>query len=336
LKYALDFSLVGKSISGIKWDERTEEKFTLKSLEERLRFIDQLKAGDMLYLVAGGLSGEVAKMASRKGVLVALIAGAKVKETRKKGESVASVLKRLSEEKSNQFNVWFPEEAEVLELTLCFQEWQDLMEERKATANRIRQIFYEEVLRNPEDYKKLRVEELQEMAKEKIKSDAHYRWLSFQEKKAKKELIETITKMKLYRRVFKNFDGCGSLIAARMIVYIRNIKRFPTWEKLATYCGFGLKEERKQRKTRGKSLGYHPQLKSTILQLWIKGQLLLWRRERTELSRLLLARIEKEKADKEAGIKKRGTPVGRAIWWVGRRLVRRIYYKWKAFEKFRA
>jgi len=329
----MDFSLVGKSISVLAWEDGKEKSFNLKSLEDRLGFIDKLRPGDEIYLVSGGLSENLASLACKKGVKVGIIAGAKVKAERKKGESVTEVLKRLVEERPNEFNIWLPEEAEVLDITLLFNDWQKVMEERKATANRIRQSFYAQVLRTPEKYKHLDIDELKEIGKREIEEDAHYQWLCQREREAEKMLMEAVKNSALYQKVFKDLDGCGPLIAARLIVYIRTIDRFRKWEALAKYCGFGLtKEGKKQRRRKKESLGYHPQLKSTILQLWLRGQLLRWQKGKSYLSQLLIQRIEKEMADKKAGIKKVGTPTGRALWWMGRKLCRMIFYKWRAYK----
>lgn len=329
MKYAIDFALVGR-ISGIRWNGKEKEEFKLKSLKEKLDFLDSLRTGDELYLASGGLSSEIAKIACQKGVRVALISGVKVKKVKRKGESTALVLKRLSEERPEEFNIWLPEEAEILHLTIRFSQWEEIMSERKATANRIRRDFYQRVLRNP-NYKELSIEELREIAKGEIEKDFHYRWLLKKEKELKKELKEIVTRMPLYQEVFEDLDGCGPLIAARLIIYIRRIDRFPKWENLASYAGFGLKNGKKQKRKKGESLNYHPQLRSTIQYLWIKDQLLHWRRG--ALAYQIRERIKKEVKDKRIGIDKPGTPTGRAIWWMGRKLIRKIYYKWRAFEK---
>lgn len=329
MKYATEIRLVGKRMVAWAWSDQEEKKIVLTSLSERLQFFDKLKAGDEVFFPAGGLSLPLAAQLARKGIIVNLISPSRLHQENTSRQDLFSVLKKVAQDHPEYFNRWLPEESEILRLRAVFEEWQRTMEQRKKVAIQAHQEFYKEVLTYPSKYQDLSTEVLKRMTKERVESDPHYRWLKDRENQLQRRVRAVVSGMELYRQVFADLDGCGPLIAARIIVYVRNIERFPSWEQFATYCGFGLKDGRKQRKRRGEVLNYHPKLRSAIQYLWIREQ--IYRRKRGKLAEILQQRIEKEMREKREGEEKKGTPTGRAMWWLGRRLCRQIYYRWRSF-----
>ncbi len=335
MNYALNFSLVKEeAVTVIGWEEdKRGSKFSLNTPRERLQFLrETVKSGDRVYLLSGGISREVATFLAKRGIEVAIVPASKI------GKRTTSLqIAKKAREEPEAFNIWHPEETSILELRSLLKKWQEMVEERKAVGNRLTSAFYAQVLQNPEEYFEKTASDLSRLAKSFRDKNPLYAMLCSQEQETKRVLVQLVTEMPLYQEVFSLIEGCGPLIAARIIAYTRRIDRFPNAAAYATYCGFGLRidpngEVHRQRRRKGESSGRHEGLYYTIRYLLIEQQ--FRRFKRGKWAEFLQQRIlhEMEKKEKGLSTNPNDTPTGRAIWWIGNRFCREIYKKWKEFE----
>ena len=106
---------------------------------------------------------------------------------------------------------------------------------RIACSQRLRQrligqIFCSEEGQYPEGEIELRYQELEA-------NDTVYQNLCQEEKKREKELVGAVEELEIYRELFKPIEGCGPMIAARIIAAIGDIRLFASNAKLKAACG---------------------------------------------------------------------------------------------------
>ena len=290
---------------------------------------EDVQPGDRVYLVSGGLSHFVAQTLIDKGVEVGIIQASKL-PTRSKRLTLKT-LKRIIEEHPEVINLWYPYEREAFKVRNLLREWERLLETRKALSNRLINEYYAQFLASPKKHFRKTPAEAKKSAQRYRDANPNYQAISKAEQKVKRLLIETVKELDLYQEVFEPLDGCGPLIAARIIAYTRNIRRFKSKWAYAKYCGFGLIEKngkrRKQYRRKGETTDRHTKLYYTIRYLWIEQQLRQFKRG--NLAQILIDRIRYEM---EKGNDRPGTATGRAIWWLGKNICFTIYSRWRKYE----
>lgn len=206
---------------------------------------DGLMSGDVVGMVLGGSGDKFAYALSNRGEEI----GAQVyrlppfalKEFRKTlnpdqdKENDAGILAGLVCNDQSQFYLVNRRERQLIKLDQAYHDRMDAMKarigcEQKILQNLVGLIFCSEEGKYPEGT----IEVLYEQAKANDKILQGY---LAEEDKRDKNLAKILKQLAIYEELFQPIEGVGPAIAARLIVAIRDIRRFATDAKLKAYLG---------------------------------------------------------------------------------------------------
>lgn len=335
MKHAVDFALLG-AMHSVSWDASGEMwEQTYEDLPERIKFLRSLKDGDVLYLEMGGLAEDAALGAYRRGVRVLRIPPVLLKKHEKEmagnGDEKSArhhTIRAVAEKSPELFYELVPADTGVIEVSILARDWQGTMRDRIRAGNRRYRRFYRRVILNPAQFADLTKAELKKKAQEWVESDAGWKAIASEEEECKAELASAVKRLSLYKEVFEPIEGVGPGVAARFIMAIGRMDRFPSEGSFRAYCGYGLKDGVRQDKKSGETISYSPKAKNAV------GQFMTWLMrygKNTEYGKMLAERLAFEQGAHPEWTERRQR--GRARTWVAWRFLRRIYKTWRAFER---
>lgn len=207
---------------------------------------DGLKTGDSVVSILGGSGREMIFALSRKadqigakvlGMSSGLLNRLREGEKEKDAENVAKVFVK----QPNLFHEVTIKDRDLILLRERLDARVDAMKARIACEQRLTQRMIGNIFCNKEGlYPEGELEEL--FDKEKS-NDSIFQSLLSEEKSREKELTVCVSGMDIYKNIFEPIEGCGPMIASRIIASIGDIKRFErNVAKFKAYCGVHLRD----------------------------------------------------------------------------------------------
>ncbi|MBD3359463.1 MAG: transposase [Candidatus Buchananbacteria bacterium] len=247
-----------KGKTPIKWREAKQEEdldqypvHHLKVSKTKTKVpaeYDGLQPGDQVVMVLGGsgdyLAFAISVRAEELPAAIHRVPPAILKDFRGEDkEDDSKNLIRLWQEKPQVFQAVASHERDFIRLRILYQGLVEARNARIACGQRIDQhtiglTFCREDGFFPQG-------EVKKAAEEAKANDAVYQSLFKEEKRRAKEMEKHLETMAVYTQVFKPIHGCGPKIAARLLVAIGDINRFPTDAKLKAFCGVHVTPEGK-------------------------------------------------------------------------------------------
>lgn len=203
-----------------------------------------LQAGDIVGMVLGGSGDRLAYALSRRGEEI----GAKVcrlppfalkewRETLLKNDKDddAGLLAELVQQNSEAFQLATGRDRQLIKLTEAYRARMEAMKARVGCEQRLHQhlvglIFCSEEGKYPEGT----IEAIYEKEKD---NDKVLQGFVAEEKRRDREMAKVLEGLPVYTSIFQPIAGVGPAIAARLIVAIRDIRRFSSEAKLKAYLG---------------------------------------------------------------------------------------------------
>jgi len=235
---------------------------------------DGLQSGDTVAMALGG-SGDrfayaLAKRAEKIGAKILRLPPFILKEWQDEAhmgdeKENAVILANLALDHPEDFYVVEPRDRKLILIREALRARTDSMKSRIACEQRLRQqvigrIFCGENGLYPEGG----IEILYDQEKA---NDVIYQNLTQEEKRRGKELSSAVEDLEIYQKVFKPIEGCGVMIAARLISAVQDIRRFATDTKLKAFCGVHLIEKEFARKRRGRVANWHGDARQALYLL---------------------------------------------------------------------
>lgn len=204
---------------------------------------DGLRSGDIVGMALGGSGDRLAYALSRRGEEI----GAQVyrlppfalKEWREAldntKDSDDELLAEMVRQNREAFQLTTARDRQLIRLTEAYRARMEAMKARIGCEQRLMQnmvglIFCSEEGKYPEGT----IEALYD--KEKANDNVLQGFIA-EEAKRDRELAKVLDKLSVYTQLFVNIEGVGPAIAARLIVAIRDIRRFATPHKLKAFLG---------------------------------------------------------------------------------------------------
>lgn len=208
---------------------------------------DGLQQGDVVAMSLGGSGDYLAYAIARRGqdISATLLRippfALKNKRNSRGKEDDAALLATLAAQEPALFNKVTPREQQFIQLRVKLVERINTMKDRIRCEQRmgqhgIGQIFCSTDGLFPEGTVKKEVE------RRKTNNASHQAILA-EEQALEKELIKIVKGLDVYQQMFEPIEGCGPLLATRIIGNIPNICCFPTYAKLKAYCGVHLLDD---------------------------------------------------------------------------------------------
>lgn len=133
--------------------------------------------------------------------------------------------------------------------------------EQRLTTRTIGNIFCSEEGMYPEG-------ELEEIFDEEKSSDTIFQSLLAEEKSREKELTTFVTEMDIYKSLFEPIEGCGPMIASRIIASVGDIRRFEgNVAKFKAYCGVHLRDGKFARRRNDEAANWSNEIRQAMYLL---------------------------------------------------------------------
>lgn len=243
----------------------------LKTEEDELEFVFNLRANDTVAMALGGsgdnLAFALSHQAEKIGACVVRIPPFLLKEkrTRDKDEDAMTLadLVRLNPE---LFYLVTPRDRQLILIRENLQARTDAMKARIACEQRLRQRLIGEIFRREDGlFPEGAIEDLFD---ERKANDTVLQSLIQEEKAREKELVGSLEKLDVYAELFKPIEGCGPMIAARIISAVIDIRRFQSTAKLKAFCSVHvLSDGRFARRRQGEIANWHPDARQALYLL---------------------------------------------------------------------
>ena len=204
---------------------------------------DGLKSGDVAGMVLGGSGDRFAYALSRRGedvgASVYRLPSFALKNMREAlsqdKDDDAALLAKLVAGKQEDFYIVNRRERALIQLNQAYRDRMDAMKARMGCEQRIHQNLVGQIFCSEEgQYPQGTIEVLYQQAKANDKILQGY---IAEEDMRNKSLVKILNQLSIYEDLFQPIDGVGPAIAARLIVAIRDIRRFATDAKLKAYLG---------------------------------------------------------------------------------------------------
>jgi hypothetical protein len=232
---------------------------------------DGLQPGDTVAMVLGG-SGDrfayaLAKRAEEIGAKLLrvppiILKGWRDREHEDNQKEDADILADMAQEHPEDFYVIEPRDRKLILIREALRARTDAMKARIACEQRLRQQVIGRIFCGDNGlYPEGGIEILYDREKA---NDVIYQNLLQEEKRREKELTSAVEDLEIYQEVFKPIEGCGVMIAARLISAIQDIRRFATDAKLKAFCGVHLIEKEFARKRRGRVANWHSDARQAL------------------------------------------------------------------------
>ena len=323
---------------------KNNERFVAVKVPEAY---DGLKAGDVVGMALGGSGDILAYALSRRageiGAKVCRIPSFILKEHREsaKEEDATNLAKLVGEQPKLFYETGLRDRALIM-VVEAMRARTDAMKARIACEQRLRQHLIGQVFCEPDGlYPEGGIEKAFEQAKA---SDKILVALTEEEEARENEVVKALNELDVYHELFVPVEGCGPMIAARLISAILDIRRFKTKAALKAFCGVHLTsgddsgEQRFARRRGGQVANWSGEARQA---LYLLGE--QWnRRPDSEWGRVLLHYKAQFRATHPepvtVGSKKRYTNghIHRmALWRTRTKFVERLWSRWWAFERQR-
>lgn len=204
---------------------------------------DGFASGDVVATVAGGSGSNFTFALSRRGeeigAEVLVIPPGSLKEWRTTHDSErdddAALLAALAKDMREIFKPVARRDRDLITIVETWRDREDAMKARIAAEQRLRQRMIGKVFRNEEGrYPEGALEDAYDAARA---SDPIVQALVKEERRLNKMVEDAVQAMPIYREFLSGVEGCGPLIAARIIAGIGDIRRFETLSGFKAYCG---------------------------------------------------------------------------------------------------
>ena len=272
----------------IKWrklekDEISElpETFTRKdSKNSKILYVaekvpsayDGFRPDDTVLMVLGGSGDMLAYALSRQAVkisgMVKRISAFNLKNLRESPDKSldAELLITAYQLKPDLFYEIRPRDANLIRVRECLRARTDVMKARIGAEQRLRQLFIGKVFT---DHPEICLEGSIEKAFDvKKASDPILQALLKEESVAERALVKAVEDLDVFETVFGPIEGCGPMIASRIISAIIDIRRFPTKAGLKKYMGAHvLADGRFPRRRNGEIANWTPDARQALYLL---------------------------------------------------------------------
>lgn len=198
---------------------------------------DGMKSGDILLMCLGGAGDRFAYACARNGIKVYRVPPFQLKEWRGKADKNLDPLLLIKHFalQPEAFQLIGPRDLELIKLTEAYNNWHEMMKERIKCEQRLQQRTVGEIFLNDSGlYPEGRIEDAYDQLKA---SDIILVGMFKEEANRLKELEKRVYATDVWKEIFADISGVGPKIAARLIVAIGDIRRFPTAAKFKAYCG---------------------------------------------------------------------------------------------------
>lgn len=133
--------------------------------------------------------------------------------------------------------------------------------EQRLTQRMIGNIFCKEEGLYPEG-------EMEELFAEEKTNDSIFQSLFLEEKAREKELTACVSAMDVYKNIFDPIEGCGPMIASRIIASIGDIRRFEgNVAKFKAYCGVHLRDGNFARRRNNEAANWSNEIRQAMYLL---------------------------------------------------------------------
>lgn len=216
---------------------------------------DGLQKGDVVGLVAGGSGGNLSFAYSRRaeeiGAEVLCIPSGVLKDLRAESpkDDDALILARMVRGEATRFKPVTIRDRQLITLVETWRDREDVMKQRIAAEQRLRQRLIGKVFRSEEGrYPEGALEDAFDEARA---NDVSVMALVKEENRLKKEIETAVDKIPVYTDFLSKVEGCGPLIAVRLIAAIGDIRKYDDIDRYKAYCGVHLRDGQFQRRKAG-------------------------------------------------------------------------------------
>ena len=208
---------------------------------------DGFKAGDVVGLVAGGSGGNLAFALSRRaeeiGAEALCIPSGQLKDLRGEAsekDDDALILARAVRNEYTRFKPVSRRDRDLITLVETWRDREEVMKARIGADQRLRQRMIGKVFRSEEGrYPEGAIEDAYAEARA---NDIVVQALVKEENRLKKAVETAIEGMPVYKEFLSTVEGCGPLVAARIIAAAGDIRRFSTIDGFKAYLGVHLRD----------------------------------------------------------------------------------------------
>lgn len=207
---------------------------------------DGLRSSDTVAMVLGGsgdrLAFAISRLGDDKGVRMMRVSPAVLKAERGIGDKKddAVLLSNLVQTKADLFYLITPRDRNLILLREVYRARIDAMKARIGCEQRLRQHFIGGIFCTEAD---IREGDIEQLFDEEKANDSIFQAMTNEEARRERELIKLIKASDIYKELFEPIEGCGPMIAARLITAIQDIRRFSTKGKLTKFCGAHVQED---------------------------------------------------------------------------------------------
>ncbi len=311
---------------------------------------DGLAAGDAVVMCLGGSGDRLAYAMARHGQDI----GAKVfrvnprdlKEFRGDGDKDSDhfLLVKMYADHPELFKEATPADLELIRIRIMFDQRMDAMKARIECEQRLGQRLIGSIFLNEEGrYPEGAVEDLLLQSKA---NDVILAALLKEEQARNRDLERVVAGHHVFHEVFGPITGCGIRIAAPIIAFVGDIRRFETVGAFKQYCGVAPNAKGEfQRKRRDVPMSWRPEIRQALFLLadqfnrrpnseW--GAKFVAEKERLRLIHPETVEVEEVYTDKKGTTKTHkvkkytnGHIHNMARWHILGKFVEAVYQKWK-------
>ncbi|MBU6431025.1 MAG: transposase [Patescibacteria group bacterium] len=232
---------------------------------------DGLRAGDTVVSMLGGSGRKMIFALSRKaeriGAKVLCVSSGLLNKFREGDkEKDAENLAKLFVKQPSLFHEVTIKDRELILLREKLDARTDAMKARIACEQRLAQRIIGNIFCSEENlYPEGKLEDLfdQEKASDKI-----FQSLFAEEKARGKELTACVSAMDVYKNIFEPIEGCGPMIASRIIASIGDIRRFEgNVARFKAYCGVHLRDGQFARRRNNEAANWSNEIRQAMYLL---------------------------------------------------------------------
>ncbi len=249
------------------------QHLTLETEDYELMFVRQgLEPEDSLVMVLGGSGDNFAYALANRGQAIRasvfrippfVLANTLGKDRDKEDDAIQ--LARLAIQSPSLFYQVTKRDMDVIWLRECLRARIDAMKARIACEQRLNQHMIGGIFCSPDgQYPEGKIEQHFDSLKA---NDTIYQALLKEEKARERELTKACEILEIYRKIFKPVEGCGPMIASRLIGAIIDIRRFETEAKLRAFCGVHLRDGQFPRRRNNQIANWHNDCRQALFLL---------------------------------------------------------------------
>jgi hypothetical protein len=253
-----------------KRDKDDREKIVSRQVPS---YYDGLHEHDTIGMILGGSGDYLAFALANRGkeikASVLRLPPFKLKERRGEAgiEKDSELLATLVQNEPALFHTTHVRDLNLIRTRLAQQDRIEVMKARIACEQRLSQRIIGEIFTEDPDAL-FKQGQLELVMKERKANDAVLNGLVQEETKAKKAVDRALLDIPMYTKVLSQVEGCGPLIAARLVTAIGDIRRFATDTKLMAFCGVHVMPDGRFARRRGGTVSnWHPDARQALYLL---------------------------------------------------------------------